>query len=131
MSSGADEIPGRRWFTRRGRAWAWRLEEPFEWTSPRGGHLRGQAGDWWVITEDGSWRTVTPDSFAATYVQVEAQEYRRVGVVTARQTTEREAVATQEGEAFADPGDWIVTDADGAMWPVSPEKFAEGYEEEK
>lgn len=130
MSGSAEASGGARRFRRRGRAWAWQLEKAFDWETPRGDRLQGSPGDWWVITEDGSSRTVKPRSFAATYAQIKDQEYRRAGVVTARQATEPEIVQTQEGEATAAPGDWIVTDADGASWPVPPETFAAGYEEE-
>ncbi len=119
-----------RRFARRGRAWAWQLDEPFDWNSPRGHHLEAQAGDWWVIGEDGSSRTVDPASFASTYEQVEAQEYRRVGFVTAVEATERQMVPTREGNSIADPGDWIVTDARGTTWPVPRAVFEALYEPE-
>lgn len=122
--------PQPRRFKRSGRAWAWQLDAPFEWRTPRGDILLGQSGDWWVIDEHGSARTVAGDSFAATYQQVDAQEYARVGVVTAWQAIESQVVATHEGEASAAPGDWIVTDAYGSRWPVPQEEFDWLYEED-
>ena len=123
--------PDPRRFKRRGRAWAWRLDEPFEWRSPRGDNLQARAGDWWVIDEQGASRTIGPESFTATYQQVRAQEYRRIGVVTAWQASEPQTVTTREGEALAEPGDWIVTDAAGASWPVPQDEFGALYEEDR
>lgn len=123
--------PAPRRFVRRGRVWAWLLDEPFDWNSPRGHRLRAQAGDWWVVGEDGSSRTVDPESFVETYEPVAAQEYRRVGVVTAYEATTRQTVPTREGDPVAEPGDWIVTDARGITWPVSRAVFETLYEEER
>lgn len=125
-----DAIAGPRRFKRRGRAWAWKLDEDFDWSSPRDQALKGRAGDWWVIGEDGSSRTVDPESFAATHEQVEAQEYRRIGIVTAVRVAEHQVVPTREGDAVAEPGDWMVTDDRGTTWPVPATVFEVLHEEE-
>ena len=125
----ADSSPRR--FARRGRVWAWPLDEAFDWNGPRGHRLHAQAGDWWVVGEDGSSRTVDPGSFAETYEQVAAQEYRRVGIVTAQEASVRQTVPTREGDPVAEPGDWIVTDAHGATWPVPRAVFEALYKEEE
>lgn len=114
-------------YERTGIAWAWALTKDAEWETPRGDQLTGKAGDWWVVAEDGSSRTVAADVFGAAYAQIERQVYRRIGTIRARQAQGRERVESLEGAAHAEPGDWIATDPSGNRWPIPAEVFAELY----
>lgn len=114
-------------YRRRGRAWAWPLTAPHTWRTGRGDRLVARAGDWWVITEDGSPRSVSPAAFAATYQHVAGPEFARIGTVTARQVRQRETVTTREGMATAEVGDWLVSDDEGHTWPVSGRVFDQLY----
>lgn len=114
-------------FRRAGEVWAWRLRAPREWRTESGDLLRGEAGDWWVVSPDGAFRSVSPAEFPKLYEQVSDQVYRRLGEVSARQVTEVEQLTSLEGEQTAQPGDWIVTDDRGNSWPVSDAVFRAGY----
>jgi hypothetical protein len=37
-------------------------------------------------------------------------------------------IDTKDGQRIVTPGDWIITDAQGAHYPCKPEVFAENYE---
>lgn len=41
---------------------------------------------------------------------------------------ERVEVETREGTVVAEPGDYLMREADGSVYPIAPEKFAEYYE---
>lgn len=42
--------------------------------------------------------------------------------------TERVEIDTREGTIVAEPGDYVMKEADGSVYPIAPEKFAEYYE---
>lgn len=116
-------------FRRLGQVRAERLTRPLEWTTAHGDMLHGEVGDWIVTALDGSnERTVKPAAFEKTYEPVGDGIYRRTGVVRAYQVDASTAVATLEGEARAEVGDWIVTDDQGNSWPVPDDVFRQGYE---
>ncbi len=117
---------GARW-RRKGLVWAWPITESIEWVTPRGDHLFGSVGDWYVVSEDGSMRTVSDSAFTQSYTHIEKQVYRRTGEIRARQVFVRTPVPTLEGSAHAEPGDWVATDALGNRWPIPAEVFATLY----
>ena len=117
-------------FGRTGEVRAIRLDQDRSWTTTTGSVMRGHAGDWLVTGTDGVLRTVAAVEFAQLYRLVAGDRYRRVGTVTARQAVAREAVATLEGEAVAEPGDWVVTDPRGNSWPVPDAEFRTSYRRE-
>lgn len=119
-------VPGR--FRRRGEVRARLLTADRSWTTSSGSTLWGRAGDWWVEGPDGSGRCVSAAEFPELYEAVGDGRFRRLGEVTAVQTTDRTLVATLEGDAVAEPGMWTVTDDRGNSWPVPDEEFRRGYE---
>jgi hypothetical protein len=116
-------------YRRTGIVRATRLTEPLEWTTSQGARLRGKIGDWLVRSEPAGRRTIDADVFPRLYEWVAADLYRAIGEVEARQVTEPESVTTMEGPVNADPGDWIVSDTAGNMWPVPDRVFRATYEE--
>lgn len=116
------------YFRRRGTVSAQRLAKQRSWTTERGDVLDAQEGDWWVVDDAGVGRSVKPEAFAASYLEVSPGRFRRVGLVSARRATVEEVVATLEGTALAEPGMWVVTGPDGDSWPVPDEVFRAGYE---
>lgn len=129
-------VPVRR-FTRRGLVVARPLTEARTWTTRAGSVLRSEAGDWWVedvpdpeaAPEAGSGRGVAAAEFERLYRPVDAERglYQRQGTVTAVRVTQPMQVATLEGQATAQPGDWLVTDDGGDSWPVPDAVFQAGY----
>lgn len=115
-------------YARIGTAWAWPLDREFVWETPRGDMLRGAAGDWWVVTEDGTTRTVSPETFEASYEPQGGQVYRRKGRIRGRQVDTPELVETLEGPARAERKDWVATSPRGDRWPITAERFAELYQ---
>ena len=105
--------PTARTFRRTGTVTAVRLSEPRTWTTKRGDTLHGETGDWLVTDAAGGERTVKAAEFTDLYEPLEDDTYRGIGTVTARQVTAAEIVATLEGPATAEPGDWVVTAPNG------------------
>lgn len=115
-------------FRRHGRVRLVRVAEQAEtWTTPSGSTMVAQPGDMIITDPEGGIRSVTPDSFAVTYAQVEGDVYERTGEVWARPAEPGERVATQEGEDVAGEGQWLVTDDDGNSWFVPEDVFTSGY----
>lgn len=121
-----DGLPAR--YRRRGTVTAMRLAAPREWTTQSGDVLRVQVGDWWVTDDQGVSRGVADAAFHRSYRPLEGGRYARVGTVTARRLAARVVIQTQEGPAAAEPGSWVVTDAEGHSWPVPAAVFEAGYE---
>ena len=114
-------------FRRSGRVRLVRVAERAEtWTSDSGSPMSVEPGDMIVTSGERTW-SITPDSFAATYVQVEGDVYERTGEVWARPAKPGERVATQEGEDVAGEGQWRVTDDDGNSWFVPEDVFTANY----
>ena len=71
-------------FRRHGRVRLVRVAEQAEtWTTPSGSTMVAQPGDMIITDPEGGIRSVTPDSFAVTYAQVEGDVYERTGEVWA------------------------------------------------
>jgi hypothetical protein len=102
------------------------IAEDSEWTTERGDRLSARPGDWWVIDGDERW-SVASDVFAATYETVGGEHFRKKATVTAVQLDKPFAVATLEGVATGEPGDWLVRNPTGECWPVPSEVFAKRY----
>lgn len=41
---------------------------------------------------------------------------------------EREEIQTREGTVVAEPGDYVIREGDGSVYPIAGEKFEEYYE---
>ena len=122
--------PTSRRFVRVGLVKARLLAEPCTWETVTGDTMHAAAGDWLVTNLDGTAaRSVAPEGFAATYTAAGEGRYRRIGEVTAYQALVVETVTTTEGDAIAEPGMWVVTDARGASWPVPDDVFRTSYDE--
>lgn len=91
--------------------------------------MQAQPGDWAVIDDSGQERSITPESFTASYELIERNRYRRKGVFRARQAQVQETISTDEGDAVAQAGDWIVEGVHGEIWPVPKERFEATYQE--
>jgi hypothetical protein len=116
-------------FRRIGTVTAVRLTEPRAWTTSSGDQMSGEEGDWLVTDAKGGERTVKDSEFPSLYQLLPDGTYQGIGTVTARQATATETVDTLEGPATANPGDWVVTAADGSSWPVPDEVFRTKYQE--
>ena len=116
-------------FRRSGRVRLVRVVERAEiWTTDSGTPMVAQTGDLIITAETGgNLRSITPDSFAATYALVEGDVYERTGEVWARPAQPGERVMTQEGEDIAGEGQWRVTDDNGNSWFVPEDVFTAGY----
>ena len=116
-------------FRRSGRVRLVRVAERAEtWTTDSGTPMTAEVGDMIITAETGGdLRSVKPDSFAATYKQVEGKLYERTGEVWARPAKPGERVMTQEGEDVAGEGQWRVTDDDGNSWFVPEDVFTANY----
>ena len=104
------------------------LTEPLEWTTSQGARLRGEVGDWLVLSAPAGQRTVAAEVFSQLYEWVVADTFRAIGEVDARQAENTEDVATLEGPVRAAAGDWVVTDLCGNSWPVPDSVFRATYE---
>ncbi|BCT74198.1 hypothetical protein SCMU_00400 [Sinomonas cyclohexanicum] len=113
-------------FERVGVVRAVQLAEDWTWTTRRGSTLRASAGDWRILDGTVSW-SVKDELFPAAYEHVRGDNYKRVGLVRARQASSEETIRTLEGHATALPGDWVVTGALGEKWPVSDQDFQARY----
>lgn len=114
-------------FRRSGRVRLVRVAERAEtWTTDSGSPMSVEPGDMIVSSGERTW-SIKPDSFAATYTQVEGDVYERTGEVWARRAEPGERVATQEGEDVAGEGQWRVTDDDGNSWFVPEDVFTANY----
>ncbi|MFT4215174.1 MAG: hypothetical protein QM622_10420 [Microbacterium sp.] len=117
-------------YQRVGQAWAWRLDDARSWRTEGGDVLHAAAGDWWVITPDGSTRSVAAAEFPQLYEHIDEQVYRRIGEVTALQLRESVDITTLEGAEVGRVGDWLVTDDSGNSWAVPDTQFRRSYEPE-
>jgi hypothetical protein len=119
--------PAAAGFQRLGEVRATQLATSRPWRNRAGDKLTGVAGDWHVIDESGDERTVRDKEFRDSHEQVDGDRWRRTGTVRAWQVSETVRVRTLEGNAEADPGDWIVQGPSGVRWPVKDEQFTRGY----
>jgi hypothetical protein len=115
-------------YLRRGEVTAQKRRRAWSWTTSTGDVMRGSAGDWAITGDDGRHWSVAATVFESSYERVGPQRYRRAGTVLARQASDREVIATWEGDAVAHRGDWIVQGTRGEQWPVPDGQFRAGYE---
>lgn len=98
-----------------------------QWTSSTGDVLHGEPGDWIITDANGAVRTIKDAQFRMSYRHVAGDQWQRVGTVRAERVGVETEIHTLEGVATARAGDWIVTSADGARWPVPDDEFRAGY----
>jgi len=116
-------------FRRRGEVLAERLEEPWQWRTESGATMRAAPGDWRVTDpETGRQWSADPAAFAASHEQLDKSRFRRRGTVLARPAHLGERIDTLEGQAMADPGDWLVEGDLQERWLVPGERFRDAYE---
>lgn len=108
-------------------AHARQLCEPLIWHNENGATLRAEVGDWELADDDGKRWTVAPDSFSRTYRRLPDGRYVKHEPVDAVRLRAPLAVPTREGSSTAEPGDWLLRDAEGALWPVPDEVFRARY----
>ncbi|GAA4758306.1 hypothetical protein [Gordonia alkaliphila] len=107
---------------RRDEAWAWKTTD--------GQTLHGDAGDWRVTELNGSnERSVAADKFPHLYRPVDGHPelFYRMGSVVARRAIPGEVVVSDEGEATACPGNWLVQGELGERWLVPGLHFSGNY----
>jgi hypothetical protein len=121
--------PGAAEFLRVGTVRARRLHTKRPWTRMAGGELSGQAGDWRVSDDRGDERTVRDAEFRASHQLLSGEHWRRVGTYRAWQVSHELVLRTLEGQAVAQPGDWVVEGGGGERWPVSNAQFRRTYRE--
>lgn len=119
--------PGAADFQRLGEVRAEQLAASRPWRNRAGDKLAGVAGDWHVVDESGDERTVRDQEFWDSHEQLDGDRWCRTGTVRAWQVSDAVGVRTLEGDAEAQPGDWIIQGPSGARWPVKDEQFARGY----
>jgi hypothetical protein len=89
--------------------------------------MTADAGDWAVSDGEGSDWSVRDHIFRDTYAQVDANRWRRTGLVDARRAEAGETVRTLEGPVAATSGSWVVRGDQGEQWVVPADKFARNY----
>jgi hypothetical protein len=114
-------------FERSGEVRAERLTASLNWRTAAGDELSARAGDWLVVDEFGTERTVKHREFLASHRSVNGNRWERTGAVMAWQVTEPTMVRTLEGRAVAQPGYWIVQGPLGERWPVPDDQFRRTY----
>jgi hypothetical protein len=114
-------------FARIGTVRARRLAGRRLWTRRSGDQLCGDAGDWRVIDDSGDVRTVRDLPFRASHELLGGDRWSRTGTYRAWQVRERLVLRTLEGQAVAQPEDWIVEGSRGERWPVSRQQFERTY----
>jgi hypothetical protein len=114
-------------FERVGVVSARRLAAGLHWALPSGEELRGDAGDWRVVDDAGTVRTVTDVEFRSSHSQLDDGRWERIGVFRAWAAPETVVIRTKEGSATARPGDWVVEGPGGERWPVSDGQFRRSY----
>jgi hypothetical protein len=115
-------------FRRRGEVTAVRRDEPWTWTTSDGTEMRGQAGDWEVIDDDGAARSVDAAIFEDTHEPIDGDRWRRTGEVRGRRAYPGEIVHSLEGDLTARYGQWVLRGAEGEEWLVSTSHLEETYD---
>jgi hypothetical protein len=114
-------------FRRIGTVRAKRLHARRPWTRLSGDELHGDAGDWRVVDDWGDERTVRDLEFRDSHEPLGGDVWRRTGTFRAWQASEALVLRTMEGQATAQPGDWIVEGRRGERWPVPDDQFRRSY----
>lgn len=88
-----------------------------------------KAGDW-VVSNNGNCYTISADSFARTYREVERGRYIKITPIWAEEAKAAGKVKTNEGSTVYLAGDYIVSNnADGSdSYAISKESFLSMYE---
>jgi hypothetical protein len=115
-----------RRYRRSGAVKAVQLTEPRRWTTERGDVLSAEAGDWLLSDSSSAW-TVAAEVFASTYEQRPDGRWIKVAVVEAVRVDVPTACHTLEGMANARPGDYVLRNPSGEVWPVAAERFERTY----
>ena len=115
-------------YQRRGEVTAEKRSRAWDWITKSGEMMHAGAGDWAVTGDDGRQWSVDAEVFDSTYENVGPKRYRRAGTVLARRAQRRETIATMEGDAVAEEGDWIVQGEGGEQWPVHDGHFRASYQ---
>lgn len=127
-ASETQELVGRgEMFLAQGEVTATRVDTSRVWVTERGSRMQAEPGDWIVEDERGRAWSVAADVFASTYERVTEDRYQKVAVVRAVQIKSPITVQTLEGTADADPGDWLVMNPTGEIWPVNDAVFRARY----
>ena len=114
-------------FRRIGTVRARRLQARRPWTRLSGDELHGDAGDWRVVDGWGDERTVRDLEFRNSHEPLGGEHWRRTGSFRAWRATEVLVLRTMEGQATAQPGDWVVEGRRGERWPVPDGQFRRSY----
>lgn len=119
-----------RRFARKGEVTAERLDAAVAWVSASSGEtLRAGAGDWKLWDDDpAEFWTIKDDAFRSSYVPVGDGRYRRTGEVEIRESIAGETLLTLEGSDVEQEGHFVVRDAAGAQWQITPSKLETAYE---
>jgi len=104
-----------------------RLDHPLSWRDSRGTTLRAAAGDWELTDPDGARWTISPEAFARSYHRLPDGRFAKHETVEAVRLRRAVEVPTREGPVTAQPGDWLLRDAEGAVWPVPDALFRARY----
>ena len=113
------------------RVRAERLADEWSWVTANGSTARAAPGDYrhTEVATAAQW-SIAPGALRHGYVEVAAGEYESRGEVIADRVegAADRTVATLEGPAVGQPGDWVVTSADGNQWVVVDSWFRDRYE---
>ncbi|HEX5087446.1 MAG TPA: RyR domain-containing protein [Nocardioides sp.] len=115
-------------FRRRGEVRAVRRNEPWTWTTSDGTVMHANAGDWEVIDDDGSTRSISPSIFERTHESVDGDRWRRTGEIRGRRARPGEVVHSLEGTQTARPGQWVLRGVEGEEWLVPAEHLETAYD---
>lgn len=102
---------------------------PFKWKTSDGQVMRADAGDWRVVQPDGRVTSVKPSVFDKTYEPVEGEpgKFRKTAPTKARQLDRPVDIKTLEGPGHGEPGDYLVTGAEGEQYIVPRTEFEKLY----
>jgi hypothetical protein len=114
-------------FGRVGTVRAKRLTSRWWWAGRYGDWFSGDPGDWRVLDGNGDERTVRDKVFRASHERLGPRRWRRIGTYRAWQVSEHLVLRTMEGEATAQPGDWVVEGHYEERWPVPNDQFLRTY----
>jgi hypothetical protein len=104
-----------------------RLTAPQSWHTDAGTPLRAEPGDWELTAPDGDRWTITDNAFTRSYRQRPDGRYGKWEVVEAVRLRRPVEVPTAEGPSSGRPGDWLLRDDTGAVWPVPDRRFRDRY----
>ncbi len=80
-----------------------------------------------MIDDAGDERTVRDPAFRDSHTLLGGDAWLRTGTFRAWRVSETLVLRTLEGQAVAQPGDWVVEGSRGERWPVTDEQFRRTY----